>query len=727
MLTPNQKELVLKYIQSLKINSIHFRDVVRILDLNSDDRRSLQKYLDELDTEGVIHRVKRGRYSLPVRENLIAGVLSCHKDGYGFLIPDDRTRYKEDIFIPARNMEDALHEDRVLIKIEKKKIPIRRGPRGRRMPVREDQKRLEGFIVRVLERKRSIIVGRYYDHPRFPFVMPLDTRLAHDIRIPFQANKGAKDGQIVAVTMTIPPGKNQFPQGKITEILGYPGDAGIEYKIVEHKFGLPVEFKPETVAEAAAIPDHLQKEDYEGREDFRNELAVTIDGESARDFDDAVSLKKLPSGNYLLGVHIADVSHYVKEDSALDAEACTRGTSVYFPDRAIPMLPPRLSSGICSLKPETDRLVLSVFMEISPKGKVINKRFLEGVLHSRARMTYTSVAKILIDKDPAECARYAELLPFFEMMEELCLILGKKRYRRGAIDFDLPESEITFDEEGQVMRIAPAERNIAHRIIEEFMLLANECVAEELTASGSPMLYRVHEEPDPHKVEEFAEFALILGYRLEKQDDEYRPKSFQKFIAQLEGKPEQKFLIYLMLRSFMQARYSEKNYGHFGLAAEEYTHFTSPIRRYPDLVVHRLLKQRLYRKMPQGWSEKMAERLPEIALHTSARERNAAEAEREIEKIKKVQFMADKLGEEFDAIVFSPSRNGFFVELLDPYVEGFVPIGTLIDDYYEYKERTHSFIGTRRRRRFQLGSRVRVRLDSADRETARLSFSVVSG
>jgi ribonuclease R len=726
MLTLNQKDQVFKYIRSLKSHGFSFRDVVRFLDLDSDERRSLQQYLDELDSEGVIHRIKRGQYSLPVRETLISGVLSCHKDGYGFLIPDDRTRYKEDIFIPARNMEDALHEDRVLVKVEKKKIPLRRGPRGRRIPAREEQKRLEGYIVRVLERKRSILVGRYYDHPRFPYVLPLDARLTHDILIPFKANKGAKDGQIVAVAITLPPGRNQSPQGKITEILGYPGDSGIEYKIVEHKFGLPVAFKPETLAEIEALADHLQKEDYAGREDFRDELAVTIDGESARDFDDAVSLKKLASGNYLLGVHIADVSHYVREDTALDSEAYARGTSVYFPDRSIPMLPPKLSSGICSLKPKTDRLVLSALMEVTPKGKVLNKRFTEGVLHSRARMTYTSVAKILIQKDPNERARYAELIPLFETMEELCLILSKKRYRRGSIDFDLPESEITFDADGQITRIAPAERNIAHRIIEEFMLLANECVAEELTASGGPALYRVHEKPDTHKVDEFAEFAQTLGLTLEKQDEEYRAKNFQKFIAQLEGKPEQKFLIYLILRSFMQARYSEKNLGHFGLAAAEYTHFTSPIRRYPDLVVHRLLKQLLYKKMPPEWKDIISNRLPQIALHTSSRERNADEAEREIEKIKKVQFMASKVGEEFDAIVFSPSRNGFFVELLDPYVEGYVPIETLIDDYYEYKERTHSFVGGRQRRRFQLGSRVRVRLVSADLETARLTFTVGS-
>jgi len=549
--------------------------------------------------------------------------------------------------------------------------------------------------------------------------------MLHDIRIPYQAGKGAEDGQIVAVAVTLPPGRNQIPQGRIVEILGYPDDAGIEYKIVEHQFGLPVDFSPEALQEADRLPDRVLKEECAGREDFRGDLTATIDGETARDFDDAVSIHKLPSGNYLLGVHIADVSHYVREDTRIDSEAYARGTSVYFPDRAVPMLPAKLSSGICSLKPGEDRLVLSAVMEVDPKGKVLAKRFAEGVLRSRARMTYTELARILTDPKCPERHRYAELVPHFEMMETLCRVLSKKRYRRGSVDFDLPEAEMQFDANGKVIRIVPAERTIAHRIIEEFMLLANECVAETLTASGGPALYRVHEKPDPVRVEEFAEFALHLGYKLEKHDGQYRPKDFQTFIAQLEGKSEQRFIAYLMLRSFMQARYSETNLGHFGLAASDYTHFTSPIRRYPDLCVHRLLKYSLAGNQPEGWREKISAQLPEIARHSSSRERNADDAEREIEKIKKAQFMADKIGEEFDAIVFSVTRHGFFVELLDHYVEGFVPAGTLIDDAYVYNEKTHVFAGERRRRRFGLGSRVRVRLDRVDREIARLLFSVV--
>jgi ribonuclease R len=725
MLTQTQKNQVLQFIQSLKTNGFAFRDVVRFLDLDSDDRRSLQNFLDDLDAEGIIHRVKRGRYSLPARENLVSGILRCHRDGYGFVIPDDRTLCKEDVFIPSRNMEDAIHEDHVLVKVVKKKLPVRRSHRGRRIRAEEDAERIEGIIVRVLERKHPSIVGRYFAHPRFPYVMPLDSRMFHDIRIPSHSNKGAQDGQIVVVTITLPPGRNQVPQGKIIEILGYPQDPGIEYKIVEHKFGLPVDFSSEALQEAEALPDCVLKEECAGREDFRKSVAVTIDGETARDFDDAISIQKLPSGNYLLSVHIADVSHYVREGSAIDSEAYARGTSVYFPDRAIPMLPPKLSSGICSLKPDVDRLVLSVLMEVDAKGKVIGKHFVEGVLRSRARMTYTEVATILTDKNSPERACYAELVPAFETMEELCLILSKKRYRRGAVDFDLPEAEMQFDENGKIISVVPAERNIAHRIVEEFMLLANECVAETLTAFEAPALYRVHEKPDPVKVEEFAAFAQNLGYKLERHDGDYRPRDFQKFIAQLQGKAEQRFLVYLMLRSFMQARYSAENQGHFGLAAAEYTHFTSPIRRYPDLFIHRSLKRCIRPKASDGWQEKISGRLSEIAQQTSSRERIADEAEREIEKIKKAQFMAGKIGEEFGAIVFSVTRHGFFVELLDHFVEGFVPLGTLIDDYYEYKDKTHSFVGERTRRRFQLGSRIRVRLDSVDRETARLSFSVI--
>jgi ribonuclease R len=726
MLTQTQKEQVLHFIQSFRARSFTFRDVVRILDLDSDDRRSLQYFLDELDEGEVIHRVRKGRYSLPARENLVSGTLSCHRDGYGFLIPDDRKQHKEDIFIPARNMEDALHEDRVLVKVIRKKYPAKKTFRGRKVRQIEEKERIEGAVVRVLERKRSSIVGRYYAHNRFPYVVPMDTRIIHDIRIPFQAGKGAKDGQIVVVTITLPPGRNQIPQGKVDSILGYPGDPGIEYRIVESKFGLPVVFTPEALREAEAIPDHVLEEEHAAREDFRDELIITIDGETARDFDDAISLKKLPSGNFLLGVHIADVSHYVCEGTAIDSDAYARATSVYFPDRAIPMLPEKLSSGICSLNPGVDRLVLSALIEIDAKGKAIAKRFVQGVIRSRERMTYTSVAKMLVDQDPDEKARYAELAPLFADMEELCLILSKKRYRRGSVDFDLPEAEIQFDAGGKVISVLPAERNIAHRVIEEFMLLANECVAEKLTSSGGPALYRVHEKPDPLKVEEFAEFALSLGYKLEKHDGEYRPKDFQKFVAQMEGKTEQRFLVYLMLRSFMQAHYSEHNVGHFGLATAEYTHFTSPIRRYPDLIVHRLLKECLMQEPSSAWREKMRQRMPEIATHTSSRERIANEAEREVEKIKKAQFMADKIGDEFEAIVFSVTRQGFFVELLEHYVEGFVPVGTLIDDDYQYSEKTRCYSGKRRRNRYQLGSKVKVRLDSADLETARLTFSVGS-
>jgi len=725
MLTQADRDRVIAFVRTLKANDFTFRDLVRFLDLDSDDRRSLRNYLDELDYQGIIHRLKRGRYALSARHSLVSGILTCHRDGYGFLKPEKGAIYGNDIFIPPRNMEGAFHGDRVLVKAAKNKRPTRRGF-GRDGPRagKEDNERIEGTVVRVLERKHPTIVGRYCDHPRFPFVMPLDARIFHDIRIPYQASKGARNGQIVAVSITLPPGRNQKPQGSIAEILGYPGDPGLEYKIVEHKFGLPVEFSADALREAREIPDHVLNKEREGREDLRGEVAVTIDGEMARDFDDAVSLKTLSSGNYLLGVHIADVSHYVQEDSAIDSDAYARGTSVYFPDRAIPMLPPELSGGICSLKPDRDRLVVSALIELDRKGKVAQVCFTKALLRSRARMTYTSLAKILVERDPGERKKYAELVPLFETMEELCLILSKKRYRRGAVDFDLPETEIRFDESGKIVGVLPTERNIAHRIIEEFMLLANECVAEQLTASGGPALYRIHEKPDPKKVDEFAEFALALGYRLERHNCRYQPRDFQKFVKQLEGRVEERFLIYLMLRSFMQARYSERNIGHFGLATSEYTHFTSPIRRYPDLVVHRLLKKHLARTPPMSWRVKMLERIPEIALHTSARERTADEAEREIERTKKVQFMADKIGDQFEAIVLSVSRQGFLVELLQHYVEGFVPVATLVDDWYVYDRKTHSLIGERRHRRFDLGTRVSVRLDNADLETARLTFSV---
>jgi ribonuclease R len=725
LLKPSQKQAVLNFIASLQARSFTFRDVVRLLALDSDERRSLQRFLDELDSQEVIHRIKRGRYALPQRDNVVSGVLTGHRDGYGFVTPDDQRIFGQDIFVPARNMEDAMHGDRVLIKVSRKKVPPQRILTRRRPEPREERERLEGTILRVLERGSQTVVGRYYEHPRFPFVVPLESRVTHDILIPFHAAKDAKNGQIVVISLTTYPGKYQSPHGRVLEILGYPGDPEVEYRIVERKFSLPVDFSPETIEELQTMPDRVLDEEAVCREDFRDEMAVTIDGETARDFDDAVSLRKLPSGNYLLGVHIADVSHYVREGTALDQDAYLRGTSVYFPDRAIPMLPPKLSSNICSLKPGEDRLVFSALMEVNSRGNVVEGRFAQGILRSRARMTYTSVSKILEDDDPEEKRRCADLVPMLETMGELCQALSRRRYRRGAVDFDLPEAEIRFDAKGKVIAVVPAERNLAHRIIEEFMLLANETVAKKLSQSGSPALYRVHEKPDPRKVQDFAAFVLALGYRLECHGDECQPRDFQSFVKQLEGKPEGKFLAYLMLRSFMQARYSEHNLGHFGLATKEYTHFTSPIRRYPDLVVHRLLRECLKSQPSQVWRERMMDRLPQIALHTSARERNADEAEREIENIRKVQFMSDKVGDEFEALVFSVVRQGFSIELLEHFVEGFVPAATLVDDRYLYKDKTHSFFGEHRRRHIRLGSRVRVRLDSADRESYRLSFSLV--
>jgi ribonuclease R len=724
MLTSEQKDRIFRFIRGLTASSFTFRDVVRQLGIDSDDRRSLQHYLDELDTQQVIHRIRRGRYALPGRESLVSGVLTGHRDGYGFVTPDPGSPHAEDIFIPPHGIEDAMHGDRVLVRVARKKRiarPGRRGSGARRAAV----ERMEGVVIRVLERKFPNIVGRFYEHTRFPFVVPLDERVCHEIRVPYHASKDAKSGQIVVAALTVAPGRNQIPQGRIVEILGYPGDPGLEYRIVEHKFGLPVDFSAGALHEAGLVPDRVLDAESAGREDLREEALVTIDGETARDFDDAVSLKQLPSGNYLLGVHIADVSHYVREESELDRDAYERGTSVYFPDRAIPMLPPRLSSGICSLKPGEDRLALSVLMELDRQGNMRGHRFTECIVRSRERMTYTAVARILADRDPAHLERYDDLVPMFASMRDLCLALAEKRYHRGAIDFDLPEADIRFDDKGRIVSILPAERNIAHRIIEEFMLLANETVAARLSESGGPALYRVHERPDQQKVADFAEFALALGYRLESQRGEFRPRDFQRFVEQIEGKIEGRFLAYLMLRSFMQARYSEVNLGHFGLATERYTHFTSPIRRYPDLVVHRLLKDCLRTGPSEERRDKMVEKLPAIALHTSSRERIADEAEREIEKINKVQFMSDKVGDEFEAIVFSVIRQGFFIELLDHFVEGFVPAGTLIDDRYQYKERTHSFVGETRHKRYELGTRVLARLDHADLETCRLTFSAI--
>lgn len=652
--------------------------------------------------------------------DIVQGRLACHPDGYGFVVPDDPNA-RGDIFIPAGKMRHAAHGDQVVVRIV---APDIKPARGR--PSDKPRKGPEGEVVKVLARAREEVVGKIFHYRQEVFVAPLDPRYHYTIRLVDDRADSLEAGVIVAASILVQPGKNQMPLGELAEVLGEPDDPEIQYKIVCRLHGIPLEF-PESVLDEAEAAREISGEELTDREDFREELTVTIDGETARDFDDAITIDKNPDGSFILKVHIADVAHYVPSGSSLDVEALARGTSVYFPDRAIPMLPPRLSNGLCSLNPDVDRLAVTVVMQVARKGQVEQASFHNSVIRSDERMTYTAVKKILLDNDPELRRRYSHLVERFEWMLELCEILNARRRRAGAIDFDLPEAEIEYDANGGVRDIVRAERNKAHRIIEEFMLLANQTVAEYLESKSLPVVYRIHEEPDPTKVESFLEVAVRFGYSLEKsKSGSYPSRSFQKFMEAVSGTKEGQFLSYLMLRSFKQARYSVFNQGHFGLAMQTYCHFTSPIRRYPDLAIHRLLKQAISPEVDNDGGEGASSaNLEAVADQSSDRERQAVEAERAIMKWLMADFMSARIGEEFDAFIVGMKHNGFFVEILQHYVEGFVPVQTLWDDFYVFNARAHCLIGEKSHKVFSIGDQVRVRVDKVNRDRHLIDFSVV--
>jgi ribonuclease R len=816
-----------------------YKQLVRELSLGGGrERRLLLEQLARLTVRGALVKLDREQWSIPrplgTRDNLAAGRLDLHRDGYGFVRPNARQADKsnsmqEDIFIPPNEINSAMQGDQVLVEVEPPKAD------GRRM----------GRIVRILERRNPTVVGVFHyarsDRAQGHSVVPFDERMTQAILIPAGqelpvASESATphrvlgkeaapaavheslEGLVVDVEITSWPTPTRPPVGRVIEVLGSPDDFGVDVEMMIRKHQLPRAFPENVLAEARAVA-HLDEEEIATRQDFRSLPIVTIDGETARDFDDAVLVIEREGGGYELQVHIADVSEYVRAGTDLDLEARLRGTSVYFPDRAIPMLPQELSTNICSLRPGEDRLVLSCIMQLDSAGRIESYEIVEGVIRSAARMTYTEVSEILNQKEETR-ARYAALVPEFERMHRLAVLMNKRREERGSIDFDLPEPVIEFDEQGQMRGVTKSERTWANRLIEEFMLAANECVATWLEDMGVPSIYRIHEKPEPRRVVQFEELAAAFGYtlgfgalpvrRMQMKSDRrdaqrtgrnarthevpedilVTPRMYQKLAAKIEGKPEERILSYLMLRSLMQARYSETNEGHFALAAPTYTHFTSPIRRYPDLIVHRIAKALLRegvsgegtvaegrhsspwthpsegqqssvvvshpwrktgapsdRSSSLGWKSKDAPRmghpathakakfsgeppipeaeLAQIAEETSQTERRAAEAERELVEWKKVRFMQDKVGEEFAALVLNPAKYGLFVELTDLFVEGLVPIDSLRDDRYTWRENTHEIIGERTGRRFRAGDRVQVILDRILAQERKLQFSIV--
>jgi ribonuclease R len=685
------------------------RELLQRLRIPREDRPSVTRLLKQLVAAGSLIETRGSRYGLPDRMNLVVGRVQTHPRGFGFVIPDRPPEgVSGDIFIAGSNLNQAVHGDRVVARIEH---------------ARGD--RVEGRIVRILERGSSTIVGRYdVDESGMGFLVPFDRRVIVDVLVPDGARGDAKPGDMVIVEITRWPTPTRSPLGRVIEVLGDIDEPGVDTEIIIRKYGIEDQHGEEAIAEAVRLGSAVSERDIRGRTDFRAVTTVTIDGETARDFDDAITIERLPNGHYWLGVHIADVAHYVAEGSALDEEAYDRGTSVYFPERAVHMFPSELATGLCSLNPDVDRLVQSCLMEIDKHGEVVRSEFHDGVIHSDARMTYTDVNAILTDHDVETTKKYAHLAPMFQTMQALFEILHARRHRRGSIDFDLKEPYIVLDDAGMVEDIIAAERNVAHRIIEEFMLIANETVAEYLDAHDVPTLYRIHEEPDPLKVEEFEEFVSTLGYSLAAPAGHIRPRHFQKLVERIHGKPEEKPIAFLMLRTMQKARYEPTNEGHFGLAADSYTHFTSPIRRYPDLVVHRSLREARH-GMSEERREQLAEDLPEIARHTSERERRANDAERELVQWKKVRFMADKVGDEFDGYITGVAAFGLYVELVEHFVEGMVHVSTMADDYYRFVERAHILRGENTGRVYRLGDRVRVQVIKVDMERRQVDLGLV--
>ncbi len=679
------------------------RELMDLLAIDEKDRARFRRRIAQLVDAGDLIRIRGNRYGLPDRMRLVVGRLQVNPRGFGFVTPEHHAEdVGGDIFVAGVNLHQAMHGDRVAMRLERA------------------AGRVEGRIVRVLERANGDLVGRYdEDDTGGGFVVPFDQRVIMDIQIPAAASGGARSDQMVVVEVDRWPTPTRNPIGRIVHVLGALDDPGVDTELIIRKHRIQAAHDPAALVEAERLGNIVKRRDLRDRTDFRPLTTVTIDGETARDFDDAITLEILPNGHHWLGVHIADVAHYVKEGSALDESAYTRGTSVYFPERALHMFPEPLATGLCSLNPGVDRLVQSCLMEIDRHGAVVRYELHDGVIRSDARMTYAAVDGIITQRDPEARRHHSALVPLFELMETVCQRLNARRVRRGSIDFDLKGTQLVLDEAGLVEEIVAADRNVAHRIIEEFMLVANETVARHLQASDAPALFRVHGPPDPTKVADFEVFASSLGYGLGAPPDGVRPRHFQKLLKGLHGRPEERPIALLMLRTMQKAQYDAVNVGHFGLASETYTHFTSPIRRYPDLVVHRLLREsRGARPSPERVAE-LADVLPEVARHTSARERTAEEAEREIVQWKKVRFMADKVGDEFDGYVIGVTGFGLFVELIEPFVEGLVHISSMADDYYRFLDSDHLLFGETTGKTYRLGDRVAVqvvRVDTARRQ-----------
>ena len=702
------KEKIIKMVNDDNYVPLTPTELAIKLELNQEELSSFNKILRDLINELYIVETKKGRIIAPIFTNNFVGKFISHRKGFGFVQPDKED--VQDLYIQSKDVNGAMHGDRVIAVITK--------------PASGD-KRAEGKIIQVIKREVTQVVGTFKPNSHFGFVTPMEKEVTTDIYIPEKYFNEAKENDRVVVQITKWAKDNKKPEGMIVEVLGNKDERGIEIESIIREHGLPLEFPSKVLDEANYVAVPIPNEEIERRRDLRDKLIYTIDGVDAKDLDDAISVELLDNGNYQLGVHIADVTHYVKEKSNLDKDALKRATSVYLVDKVIPMLPKQLSNGVCSLHPKTDKLTLSIFMEIDKKGKVVNYEIIESVIDSKFRLNYTEVSNVLENKENETSFHDSrELLESLVNAEKLARILMKKREKRGALDFDFPEAYIQLDETGNVKHIEPYERRIANRIIEEFMLVANETIAEHFYWLGIPFVYRIHETPSSTKMEALNKFVNQYNLFVKGDTEEVHPKALQSIIKAIQGKKEEKAISTIILRSLKQAKYSPECTGHFGLAASYYCHFTSPIRRYPDLQIHRIIKEFINNEMTSRRQDKLKDIVLKASEQSSEMERKAEVAERDIHKYYKCLYMEDKIGEEFEGMISSVTSFGIYVELPDT-VEGLIPISNLVDDYYSFNETEFNMVGQNTNKIFKVGDEIKVKLDLVNVESREITFSIV--
>ncbi|EOV3295805.1 ribonuclease R [Staphylococcus pseudintermedius] len=710
----NLKEEIIAIIKSADYEPMSVSDFQDALGLSSADSfRDLIKILVELEQTGMVTRTKQDRYQKQqqnTNSGLVRGTLSQNKKGFAFLRPDDQEM--EDIFIPPTKINRAMDGDVVLVEVKKSRGDFRKG-------------KFEGEVKAIESHSIKQVVGTFSEARHFGFVVPDDKRIMQDIFVPKGQELGAVEGHKVLVQITQYSDGTNSPEGQISAILGHKNDPGVDILSIIYQHGIEIEFPDDVLKEAENVPETIQPDELKGRRDLRDELTITIDGADAKDLDDAIAVKKLDNGNTELTVSIADVSYYVTEGSALDREAYDRATSVYLVDRVIPMIPHRLSNGICSLNPEVDRLAMSCRMEIDAQGQVVKHEIFESVIHSNARMTYDAVNRIITDKDAVTRAQYPEIVPMLDLAQTLSQQLIAMRKKRGEIDFDIKEAKVIVNEEGIPKEVVTRERGEGERLIESFMLIANETVAEHFNQMEVPFIYRIHEQPKSERLRQFFDFITNFGIMVKGTGEDIHPSTLQNIHEEIAGRPEDMVISTMMLRSMQQARYDADNLGHFGLAADYYTHFTSPIRRYPDLIVHRLVRKYLIEKSMDGramheWEEK----LPQIAEHTSNRERRAIDAERDTDELKKAEFMIQHIGDEFEGVISSVANFGMFVELPNT-IEGMVNMQNMSDDYYHFDERQMALIGERKAKVYRIGDVVKVKVIHVDVDERQIDFQIV--